>query len=120
MRRVFGRVTGAEGTHGVYTLTIEVEERWLPRWGQRVALFEVSDDAPVSGLPIDVASLSPAKRRVVLALVSLTEERGFAPTVTELADNLDLAKATVHTHLHDLKALGWLLGGEGTRTWRLA
>lgn len=120
MRRVFGRVAGFAplGRGGRLGVLIDLEEEWRPPVHQRVAVFEVSEEAPV-GNAERFSHLTYAQRRVVLSLIDLTEERGFAPTLLELADSLDLCKATVHAHLHNLKDAGVLDGGEGARTWRV-
>ena len=60
------------------------------------------------------------KQKGVLSLVEdHWRKKGAAPSISELAERLDVSKPTAHSHLLALKRKGFLVHDEGKgRTWR--
>lgn len=53
--------------------------------------------------------LTPAQQKVLDAVLHLSREKGFPPTLKEIGDRCGLSsKATVMVHLQSLEAKGWI------------
>ena len=61
------------------------------------------------------------QRQLALDFVGrYTEEHGWAPTVREVADALEVSISTAHQHLRNLQGEGRLVIGPGPRMIRIA
>lgn len=62
--------------------------------------------------------MTKRQHEVLSFVVNYTKERGYAPSVREIAEGVGVASpATVHEHLEALRASGHLRRGEGMRSW---
>ncbi len=62
--------------------------------------------------------MTKRQHEVLSFVVNYTKERGYAPSVREIAEGVGVASpATVHEHLEALRASGHLRRGEGMRAW---
>src|SRR3989338_2790490 len=52
--------------------------------------------------------MTPRKKRVLEFINSYSRKRGFAPSIPEIAKRFNLAISTVHQHLAELEASGYL------------
>jgi repressor LexA len=66
-------------------------------------------------------ALTPRQRQVVSAIRRLTRDRGYPPTIRELAEDLAIAGPNgVKQHLRFMARKGWVTWNEGkARTLRL-
>jgi DNA-binding IclR family transcriptional regulator len=64
-------------------------------------------------------TLTPHDLQVYEAIADSLVERGWAPSVTEIAEAVPCARSAAHTSLHRLAAFGAIVLGDGPRTIRV-
>ncbi len=72
-------------------------------------------------MPIDPKQLTPRQEQLCEALDRLSRERGYGPSVAELATELGVGRSRCHSLLRALLVKGAVACAPGVaRSWRLA